>query len=78
MQAHAVLMAGGSGTRFWPASRPERPKQFLPIGTDEPLLVETARRIRDLIPPERTWVVTAAEHAGLVRELYVNQLRRGS
>ena len=39
---HAVIMAGGSGTRFWPASRKERPKQLLPLGTARPLLVETS------------------------------------
>ena len=55
---YAVLMAGGSGTRFWPASRRARPKQFLPIGSDQPMLVTTAERLGDLVPPQRLLVAT--------------------
>ena len=66
---HAVLLAGGSGTRFWPASRRSRPKQFLAIGTDEPLLVATRRRLDPLVPDERVLVVTAASQAAGVRAL---------
>ena len=60
---HALVMAGGSGTRFWPASRKARPKQLLPIGPsgDESLLETTLRRIASLCPAERTLVVTG-EH----------------
>lgn len=57
---YAVIMAGGSGTRFWPLSRRERPKQLLPLGPgDDSLVLATARRIRDLVPPERVLIVTA-------------------
>ena len=48
---HAVLLAGGSGTRFWPWSRAGRPKQFLALAGGEPLLVETWRRARALLEP---------------------------
>jgi mannose-1-phosphate guanylyltransferase len=65
----AILMAGGSGTRFWPASRKDRPKQLLPIGTAQPLLVETSERLGTLIPPERQLVITSARYAARVREL---------
>jgi len=65
----AILMAGGSGTRFWPASRKDRPKQLLPIGTAQPLLVETSERLGPLIPPERQLVITSARYAARVREL---------
>src|SRR5689334_18585847 len=60
---YALVMAGGSGTRFWPASRRARPKQLLPIGPrgDESLLEGTLRRIAPLCTPERTLVVTG-EH----------------
>src|SRR5262245_14001983 len=60
---HALVMAGGSGTRFWPASRRSRPKQLLPIapGSDESLLETTLHRIRSLCPEARTLVVTG-EH----------------
>ncbi|HLZ44546.1 MAG TPA: sugar phosphate nucleotidyltransferase [Gemmatimonadales bacterium] len=51
-------MAGGSGTRFWPLSTPERPKQFLPLTGDKPLLAQTVARLRDLVPPERILILT--------------------
>lgn len=61
---HAVILAGGSGTRLWPASRRRRPKQFLALGagTAESLLAATARRLA----PNRVVVVTAADQAGEV------------
>ncbi|MCB9618373.1 MAG: NTP transferase domain-containing protein [Sandaracinus sp.] len=60
--AWAVIMAGGSGTRFWPASRRQRPKQLLPLapGDDRSLLRATLERIAPLVPPERVLVVTSA------------------
>lgn len=55
---HAVIMAGGSGTRFWPVSRQKLPKQFLNI-TGERSLIQTAfDRCQPVIPAERFWVVT--------------------
>lgn len=59
---YAVIMAGGAGTRFWPASRAKTPKQFLPLGADakEPLLAATVRRLEPLIPPERVYIATGA------------------
>ncbi|MBV9947320.1 MAG: mannose-1-phosphate guanylyltransferase [Myxococcales bacterium] len=61
-QVHAVILAGGSGTRFWPASRRLRPKQLLPLAgpTGEALIAATVRRIEPLVPPERVWVATNA------------------
>lgn len=66
---HAVIMAGGSGTRFWPASRTSRPKQFLSLASDRSLLRLTYERVAPLIPPERIWVVTASATVGTTREL---------
>lgn len=60
---HAVIMAGGRGTRFWPLSTAKRPKQLLPIVSERTMIQETAARIRPLVPPERIWVVTGAEQA---------------
>jgi len=57
----AVIMAGGAGTRFWPASRASRPKQLLPLAGGEPLLAATVRRLAPLLPPDRVFVVTG-EH----------------
>jgi mannose-1-phosphate guanylyltransferase len=55
---HALIMAGGGGTRFWPRSRQRRPKQFLILTGDRTLLQQTFDRIEALVPPERTWVIT--------------------
>jgi mannose-1-phosphate guanylyltransferase len=63
---HAVILAGGSGTRLWPASRRARPKQFLELGTGESLLAAAVRRARAAIDGE-VLVVTAEEHADEVR-----------
>ncbi len=62
---HVVILAGGSGTRLWPASRRSRPKQFLALGgsTDESLIAATARRVAG----NSVWVVTAADQVPLVR-----------
>ncbi len=66
---HVVILAGGSGTRVWPASRRSRPKQLLPLGAraDESLLGATVRRLLPLVPAERLWIVTAADQAAAVR-----------
>jgi len=57
---HAVIMAGGSGTRFWPQSRRQLPKQFLKFTGDRTLIQEAAARCTPVIPSDRTWVVTNA------------------
>lgn len=59
---YAVIMAGGAGTRFWPASRQKTPKQLLALSGDasEPLLAATVRRLAPLIAPERVYVATGA------------------
>src|SRR5688572_18307068 len=67
MDVYAVIMAGGSGTRFWPASRRDRPKQYLPISGAEPLLTQTFARLEGLVPLERVLVVTARSQVGEVR-----------
>jgi len=54
----AAILAGGSGTRFWPLSTPERPKQFLPLISDRPLLAQTVARLHGLVPPERMLILT--------------------
>jgi mannose-1-phosphate guanylyltransferase len=58
---YAVVLAGGSGTRFWPASRRKVPKQLLRLaGGDESLIAATVRRIAPLIPTDRVWIATGA------------------
>jgi mannose-1-phosphate guanylyltransferase len=60
---YAVIMAGGAGTRFWPASRELRPKQLLPLGGDptESLLAATVRRLAPIVPAERVYIATGAK-----------------
>jgi len=59
---HAVILAGGSGTRFWPASRRHMPKQLLPLAgrAGETLIAATVRRIEPIVPAARVWVSTGA------------------
>lgn len=61
-------MAGGSGTRFWPASRQAVPKQFLPIAGGRSMLAQTAARLRGAVEWEKTIVVTSRDHADLARK----------
>ena len=61
---HAMIMAGGGGTRFWPRSRKAHPKQFLSFTGDRTLLQETFDRVEAVVPPGRCWVVTSAAHRG--------------
>ncbi len=55
---YAVIMAGGSGTRFWPLSRQTMPKQLLKIGTEDTLICETVNRMQPLIPVENIFIAT--------------------
>ncbi|MFV2071634.1 MAG: mannose-1-phosphate guanylyltransferase, partial [Thermoanaerobaculales bacterium] len=64
---HVVIMAGGSGTRFWPASRRRRPKQLLALATDTPLLRMTYERVIPLAG--RIWVVTTADTVEATRAM---------
>jgi len=66
----AAILAGGSGTRFWPLSTPARPKQLLALAGEGPLLTQTVNRLEGLVPPERVVVLTGPflvdQVAGLV------------
>ena len=64
----AVIMAGGMGTRFWPLSTAQRPKQFLKLFDDRSLLQKTFDRIADLFAPERILVLTNRAFVDLTRE----------
>ena len=64
----ALIMAGGKGTRFWPLSTEEKPKQFLSLLGEETMIQMTVNRIKSIIPMERIFVCTAAMYVGLVKE----------
>ena len=66
---HPVVMAGGSGTRFWPLSRRKRPKQFLPLTSARPLSAETVARLAGLATPKEVLCVCGSIHAAAVQRL---------
>lgn len=66
---HLVIMAGGVGSRFWPMSTADRPKQFIDIlGVGRTLLQLTYDRFKGICPPENVWIVTNKKYADIVRE----------
>jgi len=66
---HVVIMAGGIGSRFWPMSTPECPKQFVDVlGCGRTLIQLTMDRFEGIVPPENVWVVTSAAYAEMVHE----------
>jgi mannose-1-phosphate guanylyltransferase len=66
---HAVIMAGGSGTRFWPLSRGRRPKQFLPITGQKAMIVETVERLVPLLPFKSIYTISDAVQSRLIKKL---------
>lgn len=69
MNIYAVIMAGGSGTRFWPASRRENPKQLIPITSQKSMIEETITRLRGFLPDERIFVCTNPSQGAKVVEI---------
>jgi mannose-1-phosphate guanylyltransferase len=65
----AVVLAGGVGSRFWPLSTPERPKQLLALVTDKPLLQDAVDRLGSIVDPDHTLVLTNASLTKAVRAL---------
>jgi mannose-1-phosphate guanylyltransferase len=68
LQTHAVILAGGRGTRFWPRSRTRTPKQLLNIVGNDTMLGQTVARLRPLISADRIWTVTNAEQTVAVKK----------
>ncbi|MBO7467399.1 MAG: mannose-1-phosphate guanylyltransferase [Bacteroidaceae bacterium] len=66
---HVVIMAGGIGSRFWPMSTKDKPKQFIDVlGCGRTLIQLTADRFKGICPPENMWVVTSEKYADIVHE----------
>lgn len=70
MEFYAVILAGGVGTRFWPLSRRERPKQFLPIISEKTMIEETVERLASLIPLERIHTIANCEQSRSLRATF--------
>lgn len=68
----ALIMAGGKGTRFWPLSTEEKPKQFLNLIGKETMLQMTVNRIKDIIPEDRIFICTGENYISLVKEQLPN------
>ena len=69
MHTHVVIMAGGIGSRFWPMSTPDLPKQFVDImGIGKTLIQMTVERFSALCPMSNFWVVTGEKYVDLVKE----------
>ena len=65
---HALIMAGGSGTRLWPLSRHLRPKQLLRLFDGASLLQHARQRLQGVFAPENIWVITSAAYLDQVAE----------
>lgn len=65
---HAIIMAGGSGTRFWPESRDLRPKQLLRFSGERSMIQATVDRLKGLVPPERMLIATNAKLTSVIAE----------
>ncbi|MGB9629822.1 MAG: sugar phosphate nucleotidyltransferase, partial [Thermodesulfobacteriota bacterium] len=65
-----AIMAGGSGTRFWPASRQALPKQFLSINSPDPLIYETYKRVAPIVGEEKIFLVINRKHRHLVHQIF--------
>jgi len=65
---YALIMAGGSGTRLWPASREARPKQLLGLLSERTMLQEACQRVAPLVPDDQIFVVTSEAYTDVVRQ----------
>jgi|SRR5271157_117897 len=76
LSTHAIILAGGRGTRFWPRSRTRTPKQLLNIVGKATMIEQTVARLRPLFPADHMWSVTNAEQAVALRKQLPPAARR--
>ena len=67
----AIVMAGGQGTRLWPASRRDNPKQFLTLFGKKSLIETTVDRVSKVVPSKRIFIITDAVHFKRTRRLFL-------
>src|SRR2546421_7084182 len=69
MKSYAIVMAGGVGARFWPYGSTKMPKQFLPIANSSDTMLQlTIKRIRDIIPHDRIFIITNCQYINEVKK----------
>jgi len=73
---HVTILAGGSGTRLWPRSRKETPKQLLNLVGERSMLQQTVDRVLPLVPPERIYILTGSDYAGPIFDLLIKGLQK--
>jgi mannose-1-phosphate guanylyltransferase len=74
-KVHVVILCGGSGTRLWPLSKEERPKQFLALGgSDQTLIQKAVKRLENISVKENRWLVLGAKHEKIAKEQVGNQV----
>lgn len=76
MQYYAVIMAGGGGTRFWPLSRQQMPKQLLNISGNDVMINESIKRLTDVIPLSNIYIVTNRKQKDIIDEVILDDLPR--
>jgi mannose-1-phosphate guanylyltransferase len=76
LSTHAVILAGGRGTRFWPRSRTRTPKQLLNIVGKTTMLEQTVERLRPLFPADHIWTVTNVEQSAALRKQLPSAARK--
>lgn len=69
---YAVILAGGSGERFWPLSRKDNPKQFLPILGGKPMILQTIERLEGIVDQKNIYVITNLKHRKKIIEICTN------
>ena len=76
MRRYAIILAGGGGTRFWPLSRQNSPKQLLNLSGNDIMLNETIARLQGVIPQESTFIVTGKNQVGLLKSILPDSIPR--
>ncbi|MCX7920927.1 MAG: mannose-1-phosphate guanylyltransferase [Clostridia bacterium] len=74
MDKYAVIMAGGGGTRFWPLSRQQKPKQLLNISGNDVMINEAIKRMLGVVELDKTYIVTNKKQKEVIRQLIMNEL----
>lgn len=74
MKRYSVIMAGGGGTRFWPLSRSNLPKQYLKLSGNETLLNQTILRLVKIISPSETFIVTGENQKEVLKEVLLDEV----